>query len=162
VARPPKWLENWAQKDVGKGVSDEILDRAFWLDDDCHDHAWLRALDAVDRRGDKAPLLKLLRSEAELTPTVRHYLTDLLERHNLRRRRGGQQTPAYDRSLREGRICLALAEVREYVQSGMRVSDAVEEAAKRHRLSVEQVANAYNGRRGSTRRIKQRARRSSP
>jgi hypothetical protein len=156
-------IERLSRRDAGMGSSDKIVDCATWLPDVDQNAGWYEALAAIDGRRqdkapqDKAPLLALLRSDSELPATVRHHLADLLERHELRRRRGGQQVPSYDRSDAEAALHSAISQARDYVQNGMSVSDALEKAAESNCVDRDKLDNAYAGQRGSTRRVNRRA-----
>jgi hypothetical protein len=77
----PKYLEEASH---GRGISVDFWDHCFWLDDPSVER-WVRALEAVDKRGDKGPLLSLLRSECDLPREARIYLADLLDRHQLKK-----------------------------------------------------------------------------
>ena len=60
---------------------------------------WLDALRAIDLRGDKSQLVKLLKSDVAIPPDARQHLADLLERYQLKLQRGGRggrMTPSYD------------------------------------------------------------------
>ena len=67
VGPPPDWLFS--------------VDRA-----DDFPSRWIEALAAIDVRGDKEPLLALLRSNEELTPRALAFITDMVERHTLKRK----------------------------------------------------------------------------
>lgn len=87
---------------AGKGVSDRLVDRAFWLPYEYDD--WFIALEAIDRRDDPAPLLALLKP---LVPAAVHpHLVDLFARKKLRRirKRGVHPTPSYDRTVVEAKL----------------------------------------------------------
>ena len=79
-----------AAKYAGKGVSDRLLDRAYWLETDALTETWIDAIACVDATGDKRALLKMLRE----TGSPRDWLiADLLERHQLRRMEAGSACP---------------------------------------------------------------------
>ena len=63
MADIPDYLKN--EHMTGAGVSEDILDRAFWRKEHELDDEWVAALDKADR-GVKQPLLDLLRSECDL------------------------------------------------------------------------------------------------
>ncbi len=55
----PVWMNKYPE-DAGKGYSNELVDRAWWIEDASLDD-WVTALDYIDNRdGDKAALLDLL------------------------------------------------------------------------------------------------------
>jgi hypothetical protein len=70
----------------GRGISPELVDRAFWLPNSDSDE-WVTALEALDKRGDKRALLDLLRSGRDLPRDARSYLADLPERYQFKRLR---------------------------------------------------------------------------
>ncbi len=133
-----------------------IMDRAFWLDevDDQRVKPWIEAIEAADRRGDMAPFLAALRGcvPAEAFP----FIKDFFARHQLAKKRGRQATPLYDRSRAEARLLIAVREVKELKGTGTPVAQAIEEVAARWFIEEDILVNAYDGRRGATRR--QRAR----
>jgi hypothetical protein len=141
---------------MGMGVSPRLVDRAFWLGDDTSLDCWVTALDAVDKRGDKEPLLKLLRSEHDLPREARVYLADLLARHQLKKKRGGQSVPAYDRTDADQRLLLAIEDVRRLRKKRVSVKEALDRVSESHGISPEVLATEYRGSRGSTRRMMKR------
>jgi hypothetical protein len=142
---------------AGLGVSDAVVDRGFWLDDDDPED-WIAALEAIDKRGDKRPLVTLLKSQRDLSPRARFYLADLLDRFELKRPAHRPRTPAYDRTLAEAILLWGVQEARELVKAGMSVVDALDKAAKESSIPLEILSNAYEGKRGSTNRAKRRSR----
>jgi hypothetical protein len=146
-------LARMDEEDAGRGVSPHLVDRAFWLDDDTSIEPWVTALDAVEKRGDKGPLLDLLRSEYDLPREARAYLADLLERRQLKKKRGGQSVPAYDRTDTEQRLTLAIEDVRRLRKSRVSVEAALDQVSKSHGIPLEVLATRYHGSRGSTRRM---------
>jgi hypothetical protein len=118
---------------------------------------WYEALEDIDKRGNNESLLKLILSDREMPRDFRYHLWDLLDRHDLKKKRGRPRLPSYDRSLAEVRVFWAISYVRKYVKDDrMKVRDAVAKAAAQLDISENVVANAYAGRRGSTRRLMQR------
>lgn len=120
-------------KDAGAGVSGRVLHRASWLEDG-RDFPWAEALETFDRDGNIGPLLKLLRSEQELTAGSRALIADLLERHlpvrEPGKRRPGKRTPAYNRSRADQQLVLADKTLRQLMQDGLPERKALEEAAR--------------------------------
>jgi hypothetical protein len=72
--------------------------RAHW--------AWFQAVSDAQKSGDLAPIIKLLRLENEMPRTAREMLAELLERHHLKKKRGGQRTPMFNLSMK-GRLARA-------------------------------------------------------
>jgi len=105
---------------------------------------WSEALAAIDARRDALPLIAILESDTPMTRTARRHVADMLRRHQLKRKPGGQATPAYAVSRQDAKMVLA----RKYVQAGA----TVEQAAARYRLDIRAVRDAVASERGSTRR----------
>jgi hypothetical protein len=152
-------LEALIKADAGKGVSTKLTDNAFWLDD--NNMEWYEALEAIDKRGDKTELLTLLRTR-DLPCEIGIHLANLLERYDLTRknRPGRPPTPSYDLSGPEAMLKLAVNAVRTRVLDGMPVSKAIAEVASHSSYGItdEKLGNAYDDRRGSTRRMNRRMR----
>ncbi len=146
---------------------------------------YLRWREAVVRadQGDLEPLITRLRSEEVLGPEARIWVADLLKRHNLKKKPGRQATPAYRTTLIEGRLDHQAALVRFWQGKGLSNKDAIRAAlrdVKREEFKLEHcleptptdqqldelvtdaefdlLENFITGRRGSSRRIKQRRR----
>jgi hypothetical protein len=134
-----------------------IVDRAFWLgkEDDPTDpiNAWALAVEAIDQRGDKSPLMKLLRSADPLPPEGRAFIADLLDRHELKKKTLGRpRLPIYDRSLIEAVLLIGIQRIQEYREKGMDIENAVHFAAKEFALEPKKLLDAYIGKRGASRR----------
>ncbi|WP_029083177.1 hypothetical protein [Bradyrhizobium sp. th.b2] len=140
----------------GGGLSDAIEDNAFWLNlpSTSPDWYWIAALDKLDRLKDKRSLAALLRSNYDLSPKVREYLADLIERYCFPK--GRPRTPAYVLSEKDALLLLACESVQVEVQHGMRVDDALDKVAKTSHLARTALENAYNGKRTSLRKSKAR------
>jgi hypothetical protein len=158
-------LEALWDADAGMGISDAVVDRAFWLDDPDSgepitpiEAEWITAIEAIDKRGDKKPLVTMLKSQRDLSPEVRFYLADLIERYELKKPPHRPRTPAYDRTAADAMLLLGIQRVKELVTAGMAVKGALENASKDHSIPLESLASAYYGRRGSTNRAKRRSR----
>jgi hypothetical protein len=152
---PPKEIVELMKRDAGKGVADRVVDRAFWLTADLD--PWVDALEAIDKRGDKKPLLDLLESDYDLPPRARIFLADLIERYQLKLPPHRPRTPAYDMTDADAMLTIALADVRKYQARGMSVDDAVAAVAKGWSIKHQNMlANFCAGKRGSSRRMKKR------
>jgi hypothetical protein len=142
-------------KDAGKGISPRIHDRKWWLPD--RPDPWLEAIETVDRRGDKAALIALLKSGEVPTPEQLKHLADLLERHQLTRWQGQQATPSYDVTKDEQQLHRAVKEVRDLVKRRDKsVAEALGQISKSSGIEENKLTNAYGGRRGSYNRLKER------
>jgi hypothetical protein len=146
-------------RDHSLGLSKDVVDRAFWLDDgygQIEGQEWIEAIEAIDVKRDKSKLIGLLRSDSPLSRSARHYLADMLERYQLKRPRGKQRTPAYDRSDAEAMLLLAKEAYREERHQGRSPKEALATAAKRYHLVPDVLKAAVEGRRGSSRRARKR------
>jgi hypothetical protein len=137
-------------------VHDTVDPRRPWLNN-TWEWAWYNALEELDKKGKKDLLLSLLRSSSSLSLGVRLDIADLLERHDLKKKRGRPRVPSYEMSDAERNALNLRDRVRELVNNGgMKSRDAIAKVAKENKMSEDSVANAYGGRRGSTRRLMQR------
>jgi hypothetical protein len=143
-ACPSRELVALYEQHANKGLSKRLTDNAFWLDHDV-DCELIEALHAIDQRGDQEPLICLLRKRGDI------YLADLFERYNLRHKPGGQQIPVYDMSDIDRRLAMAVTAVRE---QGV----ALAAAADHWRIDIRALETELAGRRGSTRRARDRRR----
>jgi hypothetical protein len=135
----------------GGGLSDDIIDNAFWLEDDSNlapppdagpppakvpkikkytlnlsaeEWPWVQALDRLDRHDDAGPLGQLLKSY-EPSPRIEKYIEDFIQR-SLARGRGRPATPAYMLSDIDALLLIACESVRAYVQRGDSVDTALD------------------------------------
>jgi hypothetical protein len=137
-----------------KQFQDELYDRGFWLD--AVTIHWAEAIEAIDKRGDKEPLKKLLKSEFELPPEARRFLADLIDRYQLKLKRGRKATPAYDRTYIEAILELAIDDVLAHRGA---IDVALKEVAEEwdyEGITEKKLKNAFEKRRGSTRRMEAR------
>jgi hypothetical protein len=146
------------------GLSDDIIDEAFWLSDDSNiappryagpppakkpkakkkyavnlsaeEWPWVQALDQFDRHGDEKPLQQLLESGCKPSPRVSRYLEDLKERRKARKGKstGRPKTPAYMLSDIDVLLLIACDCVRGHVQRGDSVDAALDKVVDEFRL----------------------------
>ena len=148
-------LMNKIMEHAGEGFENvTIVDRAQWIEDE-HNRDWYKAFEAIDKHGDKIKLLNLLRSKSPLDSNMRFFLADLLQRYELKRPRGRQSVPAYDRSDKEAILHIIKDNIRRRPKE-MSLDKAIEREAQNFDLGVELVSNHYHGRRGSSLRLKKR------
>lgn len=160
MTKRPKWLNERnvpehirKAQPQGRGTSEAMHDAAFWLGDEFD--PWVAALEAIDQLGDKKPLMALLNSEHDLPQAARGHLANLLDRYQLKKKRGGQSTPSYDRSPAEAALICDVEAVNKLIKNGMSVKDAVAEVAERRGPDYLVIlGNAQHGSRGSTNRMK--------
>jgi hypothetical protein len=110
---------------AGMGVSGAVVDRAFWLADNDSDKL-ITAIEAIHKRGDKTPLVALLKSLHDLSPQVRLYRADLLKRYELKKPPHRPRTPDYDRTAADAALELAVQSVRDYKSGGIDIEGALE------------------------------------
>jgi hypothetical protein len=84
--------------------------------------AWVVALGAIDKSGDKSTLIKLLMSTDYVMPfEVREFIADLLDRHELTKSKTGRpRTPIYERSLVEAMMLIGIQRIRENQADGQK------------------------------------------
>jgi len=133
LSTAPRWIKAGTQ-----GRSTDIRDTASWLASDQNNQDVCAALQAYDGGGDKAELVAQLKSMGE--PFL--HLGDLLERYDLVRVK--RRTPTYQRSWRNARLEMAVADVRQR-RRGLNEHDAIAEAAKAHGLTHKTVKKACDG-----------------
>jgi hypothetical protein len=136
---------------AGEGVSIRFTDQAYWLDSDPANQPWYEALHALDSRGDKEPLRKLLESDAVLTRVVRQHLSDLVGR-GIKRPKGGQLTPSYAASDMDVTLALAFDAVRSMRARGVPRAEAITRAAATYRVDRRAVEQVCAGQRQSFQR----------
>jgi hypothetical protein len=151
---PPEWLLAAAKEDTGRGVSDDLLDRAFWLPDHADTDVWVKAFQAVDRDGDIAKLCLELRSDRPLSAATRAHLADLLERYQLKPKVGRRRTPAYDRTALQALLEMAEQDWREQPKPARRSKEAI---AQSHGVDHEVFEEHLAGKRKQSRAVRQRS-----
>ncbi len=117
---------------------------------------WIDALRSVDEDNEKKPLVNLLKSDAPMPDNARWYLSDLLERFNLKKRPGGRSgrtTPAYLWTPAYRKLIHAAKWVNYYKQCGMSADDAIKKSATRWGLKSNTLRNHIEGRNTSARRM---------
>jgi hypothetical protein len=150
-------LERLMREHAGKGISNQFVDLLYWVakNPGPAERRWLEALSDVDVYGDKSKLLELLRSGEELSPGIRCHVADLLERYELKGRRGRQRTPSYDRTPIQWALEVAIERVREDVRVGMSVPAAIEKNATMAiggvKVDEDVLDAAYRGKLGAMR-----------
>jgi hypothetical protein len=129
---------------------------------------WRGAVEVADNTGDASRLMALFRSSHYPGPEARSLIADLLGRHALKRRRGGQATPAYRMTEAEARLHQAWAAYRYFKEQRKSHDDALvlalqtdingdTDETKKIKLKHIEALNAFVlGRRGSTQRMKKR------
>lgn len=129
--------------------------------DDVHNQecaVWLEMSIAVDQNSDFQPLLDLLQSGRQAPAAIMPYVRDLFERRGLIKgvRGDKRRTPLYQKSHKEVSLMLACDDVKQLIEHGMKVDEAITLIAKQSGINPTTLENAYKQRRGSTRRIQAR------
>jgi hypothetical protein len=136
-------------------ISDDVGQRrSGWTNWTISD--WYKALERIDNNGDKGLLVFLLKWGPRVTRVVQFHIGDMLDRKNLRNKPGRPRVPSYTLSESEFAVAYMSAKVEDLIKGGMNFDDAVAKVAEETNMSENTVANAYGGRRGSTRRVMQR------
>ena len=139
-----------------------LSDTGFWLDEpdvpwENPYWDWFSANEALDRRGDKEPLRKMLREFcAEKDPTVGLLIDDMFARYNFVHVPGKPRVPIYDISEREQRLLSAIQRVHRHMRDGMKREKAIKRVADEYRILEQTVRNAVDGGRGSLNRTLER------
>jgi hypothetical protein len=120
---------------------------------------WVEALediDYIDNDHDKKPLTRLLRSDIELSPLVRDYLADLIDRRCVPLDRRHKRLPAYHHGLSplNWHYMMTHQEVDAYRQEGLSLDDAIEKAATKEGLNASTLRLSYSGKHTSFRRAR--------
>jgi hypothetical protein len=132
----------------------------FWTEDELT-QTWIAALEAIDYRGDKEPLIQLLKN-TEINATAAWHLADLLDRYNLTKLRGGQRTPSYDYPPALRKLIQAQKYYKRYVARRMSKDRAFEQAASTCGVKEEKLRNLVSGKYASARRVQKRKPRPKP
>jgi hypothetical protein len=119
---------------------------------------WMRMIIAIDHGGDFQLLLDIMRMRTAPAP-VAPYLRDLFERRGLIRgvRRHKDSIPLYGLTHRDMEISTALAGVKEWMEHGATLDEAIELESKESGIPETTLGNAYYKRRGATNRRKARS-----
>jgi hypothetical protein len=149
----PDYLEGYTGPMGDENI--DFIDWAFWL----HDYhtpreidalaPWLQAFEAIDKRGDQRALVALLQSH-KLPDVAQDYLADLLQRHQLKKKRGAPATPSYDVTDADIMLLWASQDVRKLVRDGRSVDEAVEQISAERGIPFDILKSAYRGSRAST------------
>jgi hypothetical protein len=126
-----------------------------WLDDTKVNAAWYEALEAIDVRGDKEPLVRLLQSGQVPPPSICFYIGDLLDRYALKRRKARPRLPGYLRTPEQIKLVTAVIEVHEQVHRyRAELAVALKQVAEEKGLSEETLNAAYQGQHGGLNRVR--------
>jgi hypothetical protein len=116
---------------------------------------WVEALESLDWDKDKKSLLQLLRSDIEITPLVREYLADLIERRCSIRSNSNRRLPAYHHglTLQNWHIRATLWEVDKMMEADplLSLDDAIKQQAAKNNLDEEVLHACKSGKHRSFR-----------
>jgi hypothetical protein len=121
------------------------------------DDPWVVALDQLDRFGDKDPLVALLRSECDITPTIRSYIADLIERGIDKPGTRPRIPTYYKMSITLQILEHAVQAVHEYIASGMLEEVALENVAVDWYIDLSTLRLAFRGKHSALTRSKKRS-----
>jgi hypothetical protein len=128
-----------------------------WLRDIKENGAWYEALYAIDRHGDKQPLVKLLQSGQTVPPSIAFYLGDLLDRYQLKHRKARPALPGYLRSADQIDLIAAIVKVGGMVhQDGIPLAEAMQKVAAESGIDKAKLRAAYTGKHGGLQRAQRR------
>src|SRR5262245_53268883 len=152
-----KW---WLPVRTEMAADEDQMSHRHWLMGDENyekNYDWYAAIIKADMQKDLTPLIEVLRScvPTEILP----HLVDLSSRNKLQWKHGrdANKTPSYDRSTPEVMLEIGCEEVRWLVENeGKSVKTAIDEVAEEYGIPDGQLANAYAGKRGATRRKKKK------
>jgi hypothetical protein len=128
---------------------DTLSDTGFWLDEpdvpwENPYWDWFSPMEALDRRGDKEPLRRMLREFfAKTDPTVGLLIDDMFARYNLERVPNRPSVPIYDLSDRHKALICALQAVCDKTQK-MPKEKAIEETACDFNINPYTLANVVD------------------
>lgn len=110
---------------------------------------------AADKSANLSPLIHNLRAKTDLSPYGRELLADLLQRHQLKKLRGGRQSPIYTGPTDDQvRVMAAyIAYVEERRRKGENSADAVTRLAKEYQCHRNQLENYLKNSGGTARRF---------
>jgi hypothetical protein len=132
-------------RDAFYKASTSYLTRDYaWLRDLVGTEAepWVDAIEAIDLRGDKKPLLALLKSQPGAAGLL---LADLLTRHQLKRKRGRQQVPIYKFTEQTIALQKAKEQYNKLLKTGVSRNEALERVANKSPVSKRTIENYIDG-----------------
>jgi hypothetical protein len=126
--------------------ADTLADTGYWLDEP--DVPWenpywnlFSVMEALDRRGDKEPLRKMLREFfAKTDPTLGLLVDDMFDRYDLKRVSNRPRVPIYDLSDREKSLLCALKAVHDK-RKKMPKEKAIKEVARDFNINPTTLEN---------------------
>jgi hypothetical protein len=128
--------------------------RAFRFGDDYSTvDPWIDALEALDKDGNKAELIGLMKSRYPLPREIRPHIADLLERYELKRPVGPPRKPSYTMSETDIALSIADVEVNELLAAKeWTLADAIEEIAEQRGIKAKTLRDHHAKQRRSQRK----------
>lgn len=119
------------------------------------DQAWLLAVIAADKSGDLAPLIDAFLGGRRVSRFARELIADFLQRHQVKKRRGGRARPIYE-LLSDDQVDVITAAMTyrtEGRRKGEKRDDAIKRLACDYRCHWRQLDNFLNKRGGIARQF---------
>ncbi len=132
----PDLLLKTIKSDPGN-LNRDILDEAFWREDNLADDGEVQALDQLERHKNKEPLKRLL-IERGLP-----WVADFIERRVAPLPKGPPRTAPYTKSATAALNMLAHREVKALVKNGMPLLDALNKVAAGYGLNATTLGYSY-------------------
>jgi hypothetical protein len=109
--------------------------------------AWFRWRKAIEEgeAGDTSGIIKLLRSGESIPQESQSLLADLLERRQLKKKRGAQARPSYELTPEEIKLRRAAYLVQERQHAGATFENAVDEVAHKRNIDPHKLSNFMRG-----------------
>jgi hypothetical protein len=105
---------------------------------------WRKAIEEAED-GDTSRIIELLDCGEIIPPESQSLLADLLDRHRLTKKRGGQRRPSYERSPEETKLIKAAFLVRERQSEGAKFETALAEVARNRNIETVKLRNFIQG-----------------
>src|SRR5262245_33204258 len=106
---------------------------------------WRKAIDEAEA-GDTSGIIKLLSFGESIPSESQLLLADLLERHQLKKKRGAQSRPSYEFTPEERKLIRAAYLVRERQRAGAKLESAVDDVAHARNIDPQKLSNFMQGR----------------
>jgi hypothetical protein len=113
---------------------------------------WFDDIAEANDSGNLRPLIERLLSNEAMPRKARVWLADLLARHQLKRRKGGQANPVWDPSDAEVSLRKAEREYERLLREGVSKTDAIKQAAELYGLKPSTLQLHIDGRLGASNR----------
>ena len=133
------------------------IEQQNWTETDLQ---WIDALEQIDYDKDKKPICDLLESDIEMSPQVRKYLKDLIERRVSVRAVSDKRLPAYHHGISplNWHYLMTHREIDAMREADPTLSldDAIEQQATKQGLKRKVLRKSYHGRHTSFRKARKK------